>query len=107
MTSLEVEILKTLLSESFQEDISVRKIAKKLDRPVSHIFYYLKKMHKQGILIKDEHLSGFVRYIPNDIFDTDIEISKKLLRNIAEGIEDCTENKLANCISLFLKINKL
>ena len=105
MTSdLEVEILKILLSPPLEEDTSVRNIAKKLDRPVSHIFYYLKKMHQQGILIKEEYVRGSGLYTPNDIFADNIEATKTVLRKIAEGIEDSSEDKLANSIRLFLKI---
>ena len=103
-SNLEVEILKILLSPPFEEDTSVRKIAKKLDRPVSHIFFYLKKMHKQGILIKEEYVRGSGLYTPNDIFVDNIESTKTLLRKIAKGIEDSSEDKLANSIRLFLKI---
>jgi len=105
MTSdLEVEILKILLSPPLEEDTSVRKIAKKLNRPVSHIFYYLKKMTKQGILIKEEYVRGSGCYTPNDIFADNIEATKTMLRKIAEGIEDSSEDKLADSIRLFLKI---
>jgi len=105
MTSdLEVEILKILLSPPLEEDTSVRKIAKKLNRPVSHIFYYLKKMHNQGILMKEEYVRGSGLYTPNDIFVDNIEATKTVLRKIAEGIEDQSEDKLANSIRLFLKI---
>jgi len=106
-SKLEVEILKILLSPPFEEDTSVRKIAKKLNRPASHIFYYLKKMHKQGILIKEEFARGSGYYIPNAIFDENIEVTKEMLRKIAEGIEDSTEDKIANCLRVFLKMNTL
>ena len=105
MTSdLEVEILKILLSPPLEEDTSVRKIAKKLNLPVSHIFYYLKKMHYQGILMKEEYVRGSGLYTPNDIFIDNIENTKTMLRKIAKGIEDQSEDKLANSIRLFLKI---
>ena len=105
MTSdLEVEILKILLTPPFEEDTSVRKIAKKLDRPVSHIFYYLKKMHQQGILIKEEYVRGSGLYTPNDIFSCNIEATKTMLRKIAKGIEDSSEDNITNSIRLFLKI---
>ena len=105
-SDLEVEILKILLSPPF-EDTSVRKIAKKLNRPVSHIFYYLKKMHNQGILTKEEYVRGSGIYTPNDIFADNIESTKTLLKKIAKGIEDSSEDKLANSIRLFLKIHGL
>ena len=104
-SKLEIKILKLLLSPPHEEDTSVRKIAKKLNRPASHIFYYLKKMHKEGILIKEEFARGSGYYVPNDIFISNIENTKGLLEKIAEGIEDSSEEKLANCIRAFLKIN--
>ena len=106
-SNLDVEILKILLSPPFEEDTSVRKIAKKLNRPVSHVFYYLKKMHKQGILIKEEYVRGSGLYTPNAIFADNTESTKTLLRKIAKGIEDPSEDKLANSIRLFLKIYDL
>ena len=91
MTSLELDILKILLAPPYEEDTSVRKIAKKLDRPVSHVFYYLKKMHKQGVLIKEEYVRGSGCYTPNAIFTDNVEATKDLLRKISEGIENISE----------------
>ena len=104
---LEIDIIKILLSPPYEEDTSVRKIAKKLNRPVSHIFYYLKKMHKEGILVKEEYVRGSGCYTPHAIFVDNVEETKALLRKVAEGIEDSSEEKLANCIRLFLNFNKL
>ena len=104
-SNLELEILKLLLTPPHEEDTSVRKIAKKLNHPASHIFYYLKKMHKEGILIKEEFARGSGYYVPNDIFIYNIEVTKGLLRKIAEGVESPSEEKLANCIRGFLRIN--
>jgi len=106
-SKLETEILKILLSPPHEEDTTVRKIAKKLDCPVSHVFYYLKKMAKQGILIKEEYVRGSGCYTPHAIFTDNIETTKTMLRKISKGIDDSTEDKLANCIRLFLKFNKL
>ena len=106
-SKLELDILRILLSPPYEEDTSVRKIAKKLNRPVSHIFYYLKKMHRQGILIKEEYVRGSGCYTPNAIFTDNIDVTKGLLRKISEGIENTSDDKLANCIRLFLKFNKL
>ena len=105
--NLEIEILKILLTPPHEEDTSVRKIAKKLNRPASHIFYYLKKLTKEGILIKEEFARGSGYYVPNDIFINNIESTKELLRKIAEKIEDISEEKLSNCIRAFLRINRL
>jgi len=103
---LEIEILKILLTPPYEYDVSVRQIAKKLDRPVSHIHYYLKKMTAQGILIREgTRESGL--YMPQKIFDCNVETTKKHLRKIAEEIETPTNIKLANCIRLFLELNSL
>ena len=104
---LERDILKILLSPPYEEDTSVRKIAKKLNHPVSHIFYYLKKMAKQGILIKEEYVRGSGCYTPQSIFTDNIESTKDLLRKISEGIDTPSKDKIANCIRLFLKFNNL
>ena len=104
-SNLEVDILKILLSPPYEEDISVRQIAKKLNRPSSHIFYYLKKMHRQGILTKEEVGDrGF--YKPQPIFGCDIEQTLHCLKMLAVDIQEPTGEKVANCIRVFLKINK-
>lgn len=103
-SNLEVEILKILLSPPYGDDISVRQIAKKLGRPSSHIFYYLKKMHRQGILTKEEvGDKGF--YKPQAILGRDIKQTLKLLRLIAEDIQEPTGEKVANCLRVFLQMN--
>ena len=103
--NLELEILKILLTPPYEYDVSVRQIANKLDRPVSHIHYYLKKMTAQGILIREGNERGSGLYMPQDIFDCSVETTKKRLRKIAEEIEAPTNIKLANCIRLFLELN--
>lgn len=101
--NLEVEILKILLSKPHRTDISVRQIAKKLDRPSSHVFYYLKKMTEQGILTKEE-VGDKGYYKPQAIFGRDVNRTMKLLDEVAENIEDSTDEAVTNCIRLFLKL---
>ena len=104
--NLEVEILKILLMPPHGEDISVRDIAKKLDRPASHIFYYLKKMHRQGVLTKEEAGDkGY--YKPQPIFGRNIEQTLACLTIIEDELEDPTPTKLSNCLRLFLQLNPL
>lgn len=99
---LEVDILKTLLKH--REDISIRQLAKKLGRPSSHVFYYLKKMAQNGILTKEESgTRGY--YKPQPIFGRDVETTIKMLSNIANNIDEATDEKLANCIAIFIKLH--
>ena len=101
---LKVEILKILLKKPHGTDISIRQIGKKLNRPSSHIHYYLKKMHEQGVLTREEE-GDKVIYKPQAIFGRDIKVTFKLLSQISSNIDDATDSKLANCISLFLKLH--
>lgn len=103
-SDLEVEILKILLKKPHGTDISIRQIGKKLNRPSSHIHYYLKKMHEQGVVTKEEE-GDRVSYKPQAIFGRDIETTFKLLSQISVNVDEATDNKLARCISLFLKLH--
>ena len=103
--NLEVEILKILLAPPHGEDVSIRQIAKKLGRPSSHIFYYLKKMHQQGILTKEEvGDKGF--YKPQPIFGREIKQTLYCLRMLAGDIREPTGEKVANCIRVFLQMKE-
>ena len=64
-------------------------------------------MAKQGVLIKEEYVRGSGCYTPNAIFTDNVEVTKGLLKKVAEGIDDQSEDNIANCIRLFLKFNKL
>lgn len=100
---LEVDILKILLKPPHREDISIRQIAKKLRRPSSHIFYYLKKMTRDGILTKEESGErGYYKLQP--IFGCEVETTIKMLSTIANNINEATDEKLANCITIFIKL---
>lgn len=104
-SDLDVEILKILLAPPHGEDISIRQIAKKLNRPSSHIFYYLKKMHQQGILTKEEvGDKGF--YKPQPIFGREIEHTLHYLKMLSKEIQYPTGEKIANCVRVFLQMNE-
>lgn len=102
--NLEVEILKILLKKPYGTDISIRQIGKKLNRPSSHIHYYLKKMHTQGVLTREEE-GDRVSYKPQAIFGRDVESTFELLSKISSNVDEATDSKLASCISLFLKLH--
>lgn len=103
-TNLEVEILKILLRKPHGTYISMRQIGKKLNRPPGHIYYYMKKMHEQGVLTKEEEGDRTV-YKPQSIFGQDIDATFELLSKISVSIDEATDSKLASCISLFLKLH--
>lgn len=103
-TDLEVEILKLLLKKPYGTYISIRQIGKKLNRPSSHIHYYLKKMHTQGVLTREEE-GDRVSYKPQAIFGRDVEATFELLSKISVNIDEADDSKLACCISLFLKLH--
>lgn len=104
--NLEIEILKILLMKPHRTDISIRDIAKKLDRPPSHIFYYLKKMCREGILTKEEAGDkGY--YKPQPIFGRDVQKTLECLRIISDQLEEPTDSKLSNCLRVFLELNHI
>jgi len=84
------------------EDLSVREIARRLDRPSGHVFYHLKKLHEMGILTKEE-IGDRVYYTPQAIFTEEIDNVLEALQKLSELIEDPDETKIANCVNLFLK----
>ncbi len=84
------------------EDLSVREIARKLDRPSGHVFYHLKKLHEMGILTREE-IDDRVYYTPQAIFTEEIEGVLETLMELSDLIDDSNESKIANCITMFLK----
>lgn len=84
------------------EDISVREIARRLNRPLGHVFYHLKRLNKMGIL-KREQIEDRVYYTPQNIFTEEIDNVLETLMKLSDLIEDPNESKIANCISMFLK----
>ncbi len=100
MDDVRLQIMRLLLDTG--EDISVREIARRLDRPSGHVFYHLKKLHEMGILTKEE-IEDRVYYTPQAIFTDEIDNVLETLLKLSELIEDPNETKMANCITLFLK----
>jgi len=84
------------------EDLSVREIARQLDRPSGHVFYHLKRLHEMGILVK-EQIEDRVYYTPQAIFTEEIDKVLEALMELSELIDDPNEAKIANCITMFLE----
>ncbi len=84
------------------EDLSVREIARRLNRPPGHVFYHLKKLHEMGILIREE-FDDRVYYTPQAIFTEEIDAVLETLLNLSKLIEESNEIKIANCVTMFLK----
>ncbi len=100
MNEVRLQIMKLLLKPG--EDLSVREIARRLDRPSGHVFYHLKKLHEKGILIKEE-VEDRVYYIPQAIFTEGIDDVLETLMELSDLIDDPNEEKIANCVTMFLK----
>jgi len=100
MDDIRLQIMRLLLDTG--EDLSVREIARRLDRPSGHVFYHLKKLHEMGILIKEE-IGDRVYYTPQAIFTEEIDNVLEALLKLSELIEDPNETKISNCVTLFLK----
>ncbi len=98
--NLRLQIMKLLLEPA--EDLSVREIARRLDRPSGHVFYHLKKLHEMGILTREE-VEDRVYYTPQAIFTEEIDAVLENLLNLSELIEDSNEIKIANCVTMFLR----
>lgn len=100
MDDIRLQIMRLLLDTG--EDLSVREIARRLDRPSGHVFYHLKKLHEMGILKKEE-IEDRVYYTPQAIFTEEIDKVLETLLKLSELIEDPNETKIANCVNLFLQ----
>jgi len=83
------------------EDLSVREIARRLDRPSGHVFYHLKRLHEMGILVKEE-IEDRVYYTPQAIFTEKIDDVLETLMELSDLIDDPNETKIANCVTMFL-----
>ncbi len=92
--------MKLLLNKD--EDISVREISRRLNRPNGHVFYHLKRLHKLGILTR-EQIEDRVYYTPQPIFTENIDDVLDTLMELSELIKDSNEKKIANCITMFLE----
>ena len=95
-----LQIMKLLLDTG--EDISVREIARRLDRPSGHVHYHLKRLHEMGIL-KREKVEERVYYTPQAIFTDEIDDSLDTIMELAELINEPNEKKISNCITMFLE----
>ena len=100
MDNIRLQIMRLLLDTG--EDISVREIARRLDRPSGHVFYHLKRLHEMGVLTREE-IDDRVYYTPQAIFTDEIDNVLEALLKLSELIDDPNETKIANCITLFLK----
>ncbi|GAG60974.1 unnamed protein product, partial [marine sediment metagenome] len=69
------------------EDLAVREIARRLNRPLGHVFYHLKRLHEMGIL-KREEVEDRVYYTPQAIFTDEIEDVLETLMDLSELIDD-------------------
>ncbi len=100
MDDIRLQIMRLLLDTG--EDLSVREISRKLDRPSGHVFYHLKRLHEMGIL-KREEVEDRVYYTPQAIFTEEIDDVLETLMDLSELIDDPNETKIANCLTMFLK----
>jgi len=91
--------MKLLLNKD--EDISVREISRRLNRPSGHVFYHLKRLTAMGILTR-EQVEDRVYYTPQPIFTEEVDGVLDTLMELSELIEDSNEKKIANCITMFL-----
>ena len=100
MGDIRLQIMQLLLEPA--EDLSVREIARRLDRPPGHVFYHLKKLHEMGILTREE-VDDRVYYTPQAIFTEEIGEVLETLMKLSELIADSNEIKIANCVTMFLQ----
>ena len=100
MDEIRLQIMMLLLNTG--EDLSVREISRRLDRPPGHVFYHLKKLHEKGILIK-EKVEDRVYYTPQAIFTEEIDDVLETLMELSDLIDDPNEAKIANCVTMFLQ----
>jgi len=100
MDDIRLQIMRLLLDTG--EDLSVREIARRLDRPSGHVFYHLKKLTKMGIL-KREKIEDRIYYTPQAIFTEEIDDVLETLMELSDLIDDPNETKIANCVTMFLK----
>jgi len=100
MDDIRLKIMQLLLEPA--EDLSVREIARRLDRPPGHVFYHLKKLHEMGILTREE-INDRVYYTPQAIFTEERDEVLETLLKLSDLIADSNEIKIANCVTMFLR----
>lgn len=96
----QLEIMMLLLNEG--SDFSIRAIGKRLGMSSSLVFYHIKKLAKKGVLVKEEK-NGDAYYVPQEIFTKDAEETIGNLEKLADLIDEPTDEKIATCVSMFLK----
>ena len=97
---IRLQIMRLLLESG--EDISVREIARRLDRPSGHVFYHLKRLYEMGILTREEE-EDRVYYTPQPIFTGEKDNVLDTLMGLSDLICEPDEKKIANCVTMFLK----
>lgn len=97
---LRLEIMRLLLNSD--DDVSVREIARRIDRPVGHVFYHLKRLNELGILTRNQ-VDDRVYYAPQALFTNGIDETLELLIDLSSLIKDADGKKIAHCITMFLK----
>jgi len=97
---IRLQIMRLLLDTG--EDLSVREIARRLDRPSGHVFYHLKRLYEMGILTREE-FEDRVYYAPQAIFTEDVDNVLDALMELSDLINDPSEKKISNCVTMFLK----
>jgi len=100
MDDIRLQIMRLLLDTG--EDLSVREIARRLDRPSGHVFYHLKRLYEMGILKREEN-GDRVYYSPQAIFTEEIDNVLETLMELSDLIDDPNDTKIANCLTMFLK----
>ena len=84
------------------EDLSVREIARRLERPSGHVFYHLKRLYERGVLTR-EQIEDKVYYTPQALFTEEIEDSIDTIMELSNLITEPDEKKISNCITMFLQ----
>jgi len=100
MDDIRLQIMGLLLDPG--EDLHVREIARRLDRPSAHVHYHLKKLYEMGIVTREES-EDKVYYTPQAIFTEEIDNVLETLMELSDLIDDSNEVKIANCVTMFLK----
>ena len=97
---LQLEIMRLLLNSD--DDISVREIARRIDRPIGHVFYHLKRLNKLGILTRNQ-VDDRVFYEPQELFTEKIDETLEVLMGLSKLIDEPDGDKIAYCVTMFLK----
>ena len=84
------------------EDLSVREIARRLDRPYGHVFYHLKRLYERGVLTR-EQIEDKVYYTPQALFTEEIDDVLDTLMDLSKLITEPDDKKISNCIAMFLQ----